>query len=95
VKCGEGTTNSPELSLLKFLPLAYHQAISLPPTWILHLFSQWPSWGAAHFFLQLGCFGLVHTVYIAIKCLLLSIFSFPIGDNIWIYNVFDVRILNS
>jgi len=27
VKHGEGNTNSPELSLLKFLPLAYHQAI--------------------------------------------------------------------
>jgi len=24
VKCGEGKTNSPELSLLKFLPLGYH-----------------------------------------------------------------------
>jgi len=30
-KRGEGNTNSPELSLLKFLPLAYHQAISWPP----------------------------------------------------------------
>jgi len=54
--------NSPELSLLKFLPLAYHQAISWPPPCISYLFSQWPSWGAAHFFLLLGCFGLDHTV---------------------------------
>jgi len=31
--------NSPELLLLKFLPLAYHQAISWAPPWISHLFS--------------------------------------------------------
>jgi len=37
--------NSPELSLLKFSPLAYHKAISWPPLWISYLFSQWPSWG--------------------------------------------------
>jgi len=42
----EGNT---ELSLLK-LPLAYHQAISWPPPWISHLFSQWPSWGLHTFF---------------------------------------------
>jgi len=36
VKRGEGNTNSPELSLLKFLPLTYHQAISWPPPWISH-----------------------------------------------------------
>jgi len=29
---------SPELSSLKILPLAYHQAISWPPPWISHLF---------------------------------------------------------
>jgi len=57
VKHGEGSTNSSELSLLNFLPLAYHQAISWPPPWISHLFSQWPSW-RPHTFLQLGCFGL-------------------------------------
>jgi len=53
VKHGEGNTNSPELSLLKFLPLAYHQVISWPPPWISHLFLQWPFWGA-HPFLPLG-----------------------------------------
>jgi len=34
VKHGEGKTNSPELVLLKFLPLVHHQAISWPPHWI-------------------------------------------------------------
>jgi len=37
---GEGNTNSPELSLLKFLPLAYHQVISWLPPWISNFFSQ-------------------------------------------------------
>jgi len=40
VKHGEGNTNSPELLLLKFLSLAYHQVISWPPPWISNLFSQ-------------------------------------------------------
>jgi len=31
-------------------PLAYHQAISWPPPWISHHFSQWPSWGLHTFF---------------------------------------------
>jgi len=57
VKRGEGNRNSPELSLLKFWPLAYHQAISWLPPWISHRFSQWPSWGL-HTFLQLDCFEL-------------------------------------
>ena len=48
-------TNSPELSLLKFLPLTYHHSHSWPPPWISHLFSPWPFWGP-HLFLQLGCF---------------------------------------
>jgi len=30
--CGEGNTNSPELSLLKFLPLAYHHSHFLATT---------------------------------------------------------------
>jgi len=54
VKRGEGNTNSPELSSLKILSLAI-TAISWPPPWISHLFSQWR---VAPFFLQLGCSGL-------------------------------------
>jgi len=50
-----GNTNSAELSLSKFLLLAYHHSHSWPPPWISHIFSQWPSWGP-HPFLQLGCF---------------------------------------
>jgi len=90
--------NSPEFSLLKFLLLAYHQAISWPPPWISHLFSQWPSW-EPDTTLQLGCFGLDFNSFcncilcIAsvlpsfIKFLLLSTFFFPntVGDNLWIY----------
>jgi len=32
VKCGEGNTDSPELSLLKILPLAYHHSHFLAAT---------------------------------------------------------------
>jgi len=39
-------------SLLEFLPTI--TAISWPPPWISHLFSQWRSWGLH----TLGCFGL-------------------------------------
>jgi len=46
--CFTRISNSTELLLL----LAYHQAISWPPPWISHLFSEWPSWGCA-LFLQL------------------------------------------
>jgi len=45
VKRGEGSTNSAELLLLKFLLLAYRHSHSWLPPWISHLFSQWPSWG--------------------------------------------------
>jgi len=56
-KCGEGNTNSPELSLLKDLPLSYHHSHFLATTLDFTSFSQWP-FGAAPFSLQLGCFGL-------------------------------------
>jgi len=36
VKHGEGNTNFPELSLVKFLLLTYHHTISGPPPWISH-----------------------------------------------------------
>jgi len=54
---GEGNTNSPELLLFKFLPIAYNQAISWPPPWISHLFHN-GLLGGCTLFLQLGCFGL-------------------------------------
>jgi len=44
-----GNTNSAKL-LLKFLLLAYHHSHSWPPSWISHLFSQWPPWGPHTFF---------------------------------------------
>jgi len=50
-----GNSNSAELVLLKFLLLAYHHSHSLLPSWISHLFSQWPSWGP-HTFLTAGLF---------------------------------------
>jgi len=61
--------NSPELSLLKILPLAYHQAISWLPPWISHFFSQWLSW-EPHTFFTAGLFWIrfhfflqLHNVY--------------------------------
>jgi len=77
VKRGEGNTNLPELSL------AYHQAISWPPPWISHLFSQWPSWGS-HTILQLGCFGLDLCCELA---------WFPTGGFCWQVFVFHVYLL--
>jgi len=55
MKCGEGNTNSPELLLLKILPLAYHHSHFLAAT--LNFTSFFPIWGRT-LFLQLGCFGL-------------------------------------
>jgi len=49
VKSREGNTNSPELSLLKFLPLAYHHSHFLAAN--LDFIVQQHSWGA-HTFLQ-------------------------------------------
>ena len=54
-----GNTNSAELSLLKFLLLAYHHSHSWPPPpWISLFFSQWPSWGPHTFFYSWAVFEL-------------------------------------
>ena len=50
--------NSPELSLLKFLPLTYHHSHFLAATLDFPSFFTIAFLRAAHFFLQLGCFGL-------------------------------------
>ena len=50
--------NSPELSLLKFLPLTYHHSHFLAATLDFTSFFTIAFLRAAHFFLQLGCFGL-------------------------------------
>ena len=50
--------NSPELSLLKFLPLTYHHRHFLAATLDFTSFFTIAFLRAAHFFLQLGCFGL-------------------------------------
>jgi len=52
---GEGSTNSPELSLLIFILLAYHHSHFLADSLDFTSFSQQHSWAL---FLQLGCFGL-------------------------------------
>jgi len=75
-------------------------AISLPSSHFLAAtlnFKSFFTMGGCTLFLQLGCFGFSFCNYILcsispslIKCLLLSIFSFPIGDNLWIYDVFFV-----
>jgi len=58
--CGEGNTNSPELSLL---PLAYHHSHFLTPTLDFTSFFTMAFLGP-HPFLQLGCFGLDYTLLI-------------------------------
>ena len=50
--------NSPVLSLLKFLPLTYHHSHFLAATLDFTSFFTIAFLRAAHFFLQLGCFGL-------------------------------------
>jgi len=50
VKCGEGNTNSPELSVLKFLPLAYHHSHFLAATLDFPSFFTTAFKQAAHFF---------------------------------------------
>jgi len=49
VKHGEGNTNSPELSLLKILPLAYYHSHFLATTLDFTSFSQQNSWGRTLF----------------------------------------------
>jgi len=51
VKRGEGNTNSPELLLLKFLPLAYHHSHFLAATLDFTIFFTTTFLGAAHFFI--------------------------------------------
>ena len=50
--------NSPELLLLKFLPLPYHHSHFLAATLYFTSFFTIAFLRAAHFFLQLDCFGL-------------------------------------
>ena len=50
--------NSPELSLLKFLPLTYHHSHFLAATLDFTSFFTIAFLRATHFFLQLSCFGL-------------------------------------
>jgi len=50
VKHGERNTNSPELSLLKFLHLAYHHSYFLAATLDFTSFFTTATLGAAHFF---------------------------------------------
>jgi len=57
VKRGEGNTNSPELSLLKNFPLAYHHSHFLVATLDFTSFFTMAFLGL-HTFLKLGCFGL-------------------------------------
>jgi len=57
VKRGEGNTNSPELSLLKILLLAYHHSHFLAATLDFTSFFTMAFLGP-HIVLQLGCFGL-------------------------------------
>ena len=60
---GQLPQNSPELSLLKFLPLTYHQSHFLAATLDFTSFFTIAFMRAAHLFLQLGCFGLDFTSF--------------------------------
>ena len=61
-----GTKNSPELSLLKFLPLTYHHSHFLAATLDFTSFLTIAFQGAALFFYSLAVFGL--DIYIYIIC---------------------------
>jgi len=56
MKRGEGNTNSPELSLLKFLALAYHHSHFLAATLDFTSFFTTAFLEAAHFFFTAGLF---------------------------------------
>jgi len=58
VKRGEGNTNSPESSLLKFLPLAYHHSHFLAATLDFTSLFMTAFLGAAYFFYSWAVFGL-------------------------------------
>ena len=58
VPIDQAAPNSPELVLLKFLPLTYHHIHFLAATLDFTSFPTIALLRAAHFFLQLGCFGL-------------------------------------
>jgi len=58
VKHEEGNTNSPELSLLKFLLLPYHHIHILAATLDFTSFFTMAFLGAAHFFYSWAVFGL-------------------------------------
>ena len=58
-----GNTNSPELSLLKIIPLTYHHSHFLAATLDFTSFFAIAFLRAALFFLQLGCFGLDFTSF--------------------------------
>jgi len=63
VKHGEGSTNLPELSLLKFLLLTYHHSHFLQATLDFTSFFTMALLGAAHFFYSLAVFGLDFTSF--------------------------------
>ena len=60
--------NLPELSLLKFLPLTYHHSHFMAATLDFTSFFTIAFLRAAHFFLQLGCFGLDDIILIMKHC---------------------------
>jgi len=79
-------TNSPELLLLNFLPLPYHQVdftsfFTMALLGAAHFFTAGLFWIRFHFFCN--CVLCIASILPSlIKCLLLS--TFPIGDSLWI-----------
>jgi len=71
VKRGEGNTNSPELLLLKYLPLAHYHSHFLAATLDFTSFFTTAFLGAARFFYSWAVFGLDiinNMLYIVMLC---------------------------
>ena len=71
--------NLPKLSLLKFLPLTYHHSHFLAATLDFTSFFTIVFLRAAHFFLQLGCFGLDFISFCICIPFLTYVFFFTTG----------------
>ena len=69
VKWGEGNTNSTELSLLKFLQLAYHFLAGF------HIFSQQHSW-RPHTVFAAGLFWIRYTITVTILMVHIYLYSY-------------------
>jgi len=88
MKREEGNTNSPELSLLKFLLLTYHHSHFLTVTLNFTSFFTMAFLGAAHFSYSLAVFGLDYSYLYDTKLI-----ARVTGDQSWeVWAVVDLEI---